>query len=391
MLRATEPPCDDETLLGRLVAFDSTSHRSNLDIADFICDYVARPGVEILRCPSPDGSKVNLVLSAGPQDGSRQGLVLSGHMDVVPPGEEAWRSNPFTLAVHEDSYVGRGVCDMKGFLALAINRFAELDLKRLRHPLVLVLTYDEEVGTLGARHLAETWTAARPLPSAAIIGEPTSLGVVRMHKGHLRLRLGFTGIPAHSGMPHLGRNAIEPAGAAIVALTALRRELEAELSPYSRYFPEVPFVTLNVARVWGGEAINVVPAHCTIELGVRLLPEMSAAAMTDRVRGAVQHAVGDVPFGLELIGESPAMVVAEDAPIHRVLCRELGQQGSQSAPYATDAGWLQRLGLDCVLCGPGSISVAHKPNEFMRVADFARGGELLKAIVHQLCEFGAQP
>jgi acetylornithine deacetylase len=312
-------------------------------------------------------------------------------MDVVPPGDAGWQSDPFSLTVRQDAYVGRGVCDMKGFLALAINRFAERDLTRLRHPLVLVLTYDEEVGTLGARHLAETWSAARPLPKAAIIGEPTSLGVVRMHKGHLRLRLEFTGVPAHSGMPHLGRNAIEPAGAAIVALTELRLELESERSSYSRYFPEVPFVTLNVARVWGGEAINVVPAHCAIELGIRLLPEMSATAMIDRVREIVQSAVGEVPFALELIGESPAMVVAEDAPIHHLLCRQLGQDGTLSAPYATDAGWLQRLGLDCVLCGPGSISVAHKPNEFMRVADFAQGGELLKTVVHQFCESGAQP
>lgn len=387
---ATAPPCDDETLLRRLVAFDSTSYRSNLDIADFICDYVARPGVEITRCASPDGNKVNLVIWAGPQDGAADGLVLSGHMDVVPPGEEGWESDPFALAVRRDAYVGRGVCDMKGFLALAINRFAEVRVDRLRHPLVLVLTYDEEVGTLGARHLAETWSSARPLPKAAIIGEPTSLEVVRMHKGHLRLRVDFTGIPAHSGMPHLGRNAIEPAAAAIVALTALRRELEAERSAYSAYFPEVPFVALNVARVWGGEAINVVPAHCAVELGIRLLPEMPVAAMLDRVRAAVQRELGDVPFALEVIGESPAMVVAEDAPIHRVLCRHLGQERSVSAPFATDAGWLQRLGLDCVLCGPGSISVAHKPNESMPVVDFVRGGELLKTVVHQLCASGAR-
>lgn len=382
---AASASLEDAALLARLVGFDTTSHRSNREIADFICDYLDRPGVRISRHPTADGAKLNLVIATGP-DGGSEGLVLSGHMDVVAAEPEGWDSDPFTLTRRADDWVARGAADMKGFLALAVNRLAAADPRRLRRPLALVLTHDEEVGTLGARRLAEEWS--EPLPTAAIIGEPTSLRVLRMHKGHLRLRLELAGRAAHSGLPHLGVNAVEAAGAAIAALADLRRRLERERPAYGEFFPEVPFVTLNVARVSGGGAINVVPAACTVDLGLRLLPGMSREAMIDRVRDAVATAAGAVPCTLTVLGESPPMVVPEDAPIHRLLCAELGQQASYSAPFATDGGWLRRLGLDCVLWGPGSIGVAHRPNESLPVGEFARAGEILSRVVGRVCMAG---
>ena len=220
-------------------------------------------------------------MAAGPEDGDR-GLVLSGHMDVVPAESEGWNSDPFTLTRRDGSYVARGAADMKGFLALAINRLAAADIPRLRYQLVLLFTHDEETGTLGARRLVDEPGTIPPLPRAAIIGEPTSLHILRMHKGHLRLRLSLTGVPAHSGLPHLGVNAVEAAGRAIVGLSELRQALERERPSNAEHFAEVPYVTLNVARVAGGGAINVVPAECVLDLGVRLLPGMSADEMTAR-------------------------------------------------------------------------------------------------------------
>ena len=383
----THAPLADADLLARLVAFDTTSHRSNRELADFICDYLDRPGVRITRHPTADGAKLNLIVAAGPTDGDR-GLVLSGHMDVVPAEPEGWDSDPFTLTRRDGAYVARGAADMKGFLALAINRLAAAEISRLRHQLVLLFTHDEEAGTLGARRLVDEPAGVPPLPRAAIIGEPTGLRILRMHKGHLRLRLRFTGVPAHSGLPHLGVNAVEAAGAAIVALAALRRALERERPPHAEHFPEVPYVTLNVARVAGGGATNVVPADCVLDLGLRLLPGMSADEMRGRVQTTVQAAVSRVPFELTVLGESPPMIVAEDAPVYRLLATELGQRESASAPFATDGGWLGRLGLDCVLWGPGSIEVAHKPNESLPVAEFARAGDLLTRVVHRACVEG---
>jgi acetylornithine deacetylase len=256
---------------------------------------------------------------------------------------------------------------------------------RLRHPLVLLFTYDEEVGTLGARRFIESWPTPETLPREAIIGEPTSLRVVRLHKGMLRLRLSFEGRAAHSGYPHLGRNAIEPAACAIVALAELRRVLEGERPAHGEHFPEVPFAALNVGTIFGGSAMNVIPDRCVVELGIRLLPDMPAADMTARVRDRVASALPKESFALEQLGESPAMMLGEDAPIHRRLCEAVGQHQSHSVAFATDAGWLQRIGIQCVLFGPGSIEVAHRANEFVPIAELHRAGELLETLLHRSC------
>ncbi len=375
----------DRDLLARLVAFDTTSHLSNLPLVEFLSDYLDRPGVRIQALPTEQGDKANLVVSAGPapQDGS--GLVLSGHTDVVPAAEPDWRSDPFTIIEIGDTLVARGAADMKGFLAVATNRFAATDLPRLESPLVLLFTHDEETGTLGARRFSETWTDPSALPRSVVIGEPTSLQVVRAHKGMLRLRLAFEGKAAHSGYPHLGRSAIEPAAEAIVALAALRREMEAERPPHGEQFPEVPFAALNVGTVTGGSAANVIPAQCVVQLSVRLLPGMAAADVTERVRQTVAGSAGPTAFMLEPVSLSPAMMLGEGADIYRELIDAVGQGESRSVMFATDAGWLQRMGLECVLFGPGSIEVAHKANEFVPTDELRRAGDVLEALIRHRC------
>ena len=187
-------PLTDLELLRRLVAFDSTSRYSNLPIADFICDYLDRPGVHIERQPSADGEKTNVIVVAGPEpDEDRAGLTLSGHMDVVPAEEPEWTGDPFALREQGDRLLGRGSADMKGFVALAINTVARARLPHLRSPLALILTFDEELGTLGARYFRENWSPERPLPRSTIVGEPTSLQAVRLHKGHASARLEVRG------------------------------------------------------------------------------------------------------------------------------------------------------------------------------------------------------
>jgi acetylornithine deacetylase len=379
------PLLTDAALLERLVAFDTTSRLSNLPLADFVSDYLDRPAVRVEKMGSQDGAKANLIIRAGSEQEDGEGLTLSGHMDVVPADEPEWRSAPFTLTRAGETYVGRGAADMKGFLALAINRLARLDQARLRHPLALLLTYDEEVGTLGARHFAERRGEAPALPRDVIIGEPTSLRVVRLHKGMIRLQLAFHGRAAHSGYPHLGRNAIEPAARAIGALAALRLEMEAERPAHGEHFPEVPYAALNVGLVSGGSAVNVIPDRCTVQIGIRLLPEMKAEEMTERVRAAVAKALPGEPFELTSLGESPAMMLDERAALHRELCGMVGQQGTESVAFATDAGWLQTVGLRCAVFGPGSIEVAHRPNEFLPIAEFERAGELLDDIIRRRC------
>jgi acetylornithine deacetylase len=308
-------------------------------------------------------------------------------MDVVPADDtDRWQSDPFALADRGDRLVGRGACDMKGFLALAANLAAEAAPERLRHPLVLLFTYDEEVGCLGAEHLVRSWEGGdggrEPLPRAAVIGEPTGLRVVRHHKGHLKLRLTYSGVSAHSAYPHLGRSAIEAAAEGVRALAALRRELEAERVPASELFPDSPYAGLNVGTIRGGSAVNVVPDRCALEVGIRLLPGMAAEAMVERVRTATGRDDGP---RLEVLSTSPPLSAPAGSEVIRALLEAVGQDAPEAVSYATDAGWLSRLGLDCAVFGPGSIEVAHKPDEWLPKAELARAREVLSGLIARFC------
>jgi acetylornithine deacetylase len=380
----------DRELLERLVAFDSVSRNSNRPIADFVCEYLDHPNVDIRCLESDDGDKVNVLVGTkgraqvnGKKEGDVPGLVLSGHLDVVPADEPDWESDPFEVTERDGMLFGRGTADMKGFVALAINTFRKVAERRPDAPLMLLLTRDEELGTIGAQHWAETWTGAR-LPTDVLVGEPTRLQVVTMHKGFVQLEINFHGVSAHSGYPHLGRSAIEPAGVAVRALTELRKALDAERPAYSEHFPEVPFAALNIGMINGGSATNVVPDHCSIAVGIRLLPTMTGSVMMDRVRAALETALGDVPFTLEVVSDSPPMWLDGETALSAQLLRALQQDQPATVSYATDAGWFQTVGHRCVIFGPGSIEVAHKPNEFLPIDEFERARDILDTIIQPI-------
>jgi len=378
-------PLHNTEILRRLVGFDSVSRNSNLPIADFISETVDFPGIRIQRQRSPDGTKTNLIVEAGPpvDPATRDGLVLSGHMDVVPAEEPEWRSDPFELVERDNRFVGRGSADMKGFLALAMHRLRATDPARLRKPLVLLFTYDEELGCIGAHHFAEHWPHPETLPRRIVIGEPTSLRAVRTHKGHLKLKLVVLGTTAHSGYPHLGHNAIEPMARAVSALSALREKLQSERAPSSVNFPEVPFVALNVGMINGGVAVNVVPDRCEVDIGLRVLPGMSSDALIDRVRESLTAVLAGERWELERSGESPPFLIDADRPVYRDITRLLAQKDEASIAFATDAGWLQTVGFDCVICGPGDIAFAHKPNESLSIEEFHAADRFLEELVHR--------
>jgi acetylornithine deacetylase len=375
----------DRDLLARLVAFDTTSSNSNRAMAEFVKEYADRPSIRVREQESPCGEKLNLLLETGPEADDRSGLTLSGHMDVVPAVEPGWESDPFTLTERDGNLYGRGSADMKGFDALALNALVAASERELKHPLALLLTYDEEVGTIGARHFAENSEDAKRLPGSCIVGEPTSLRVVRMHKGHQKVKVVVRGKSAHSGYPHLGENAIEAAARIVASLRGLRHRLEQEGGALAGHFPDAPFVSLAVTMIEGGTAINIIPDECVMRVGFRLLPRMSRDEVFQRVVAACNHAAGDDPVEVTDTGESPPMFLDEDARIYRALCELVGQTETVSASYATDGGWLARAGMQCAVWGPGSIEVAHKPNEFMPVLEYGRGRELLECAVREFC------
>ncbi len=380
----------DNELLARLVGFDSVSDRPGRPIAEYVSDYLARPRIAVEHQENPDGTKWNVIARVGPEaTAERSGLVLSGHLDVVPADEPDWCSDPFRLEERDGRLYGRGACDMKASLAIAMNLAADAAETDLRHPLVLLFSYDEELGSLGAQHLCATWDRAVSLPRRAVIGEPTSLRAVRMHKGHLKLRITVRGRSAHSGSPHLGRNAIERAMGVVAALRSLRREFESERVVTSAFFAAVPFPVLNIARIRGGTAVNVVPDLCTIDVGVRLLPGQESGPFVERITTEVMAAAGpdaDQPACVEVVNDNPPMLLDETADIYGSFRTLLDQRDSLGVSFASDAGVLQRdLDMECVLFGPGSIEVAHRPNEYVPVDEIARARDTLAAVVKLHC------
>lgn len=377
------PRPDSEAILRRLIAFDTTSSESNVPLVDYLSELLARPGVEIRRYG--DGAKQNLLVRVGPPSEARSGLVLCGHTDTVPASETAWSVDPFALTDGGDRWLGRGACDMKGFLALAVERVLASEPDRLAAPLVLLFTYDEEVGSLGARDLCEALEDPAELPRATVVGEPTQLRAVRAHKGHLRAAVVFEGRRAHSGYPHRGANAIEAAGRGITALSELARELAAERPGGGELFPEVPYEALNLGRVEGGGAVNVVPAHCRLEIGIRLLPGSDPERLLARAREALERLELETPWRLEPGRVSPPLESAAESTLYRELAARLEQTDDAAVSFSSDAGTLSALGLDCVLFGPGSIEVAHEPDEFVPKDQLAEAGRILDHLIDRFC------
>lgn len=385
----------DRDLLARLIAFDSVSSRSNAGIADFLSAYLGEAGCRVERMPYERAGieRVNLLaacgpeLAGGPQAGA--GLILSGHLDVVPAEELDWSSPPFELRERDERFFGRGTADMKAWVAQAANLVASLASEKLARPVVLLLTADEEIGSVGAQYFVRHWreSGGGVLPDQAIVGEPTGLRVVRMHKGHLKARVTARGKPAHSGYPHLGINAIELAGHALEKLSWLASELRGEQAAAGEFFPECPFPVLNVGRIHGGSAVNVVPERCEIEFGLRLLPGQDNAEMVARVQAELAQlppAIRD-RLMLDVLNDNPPMQCDASAPICAALCELIESRQTVGVSFASDAGWLSTLGVQCVLFGPGSIEDAHRANESIDIAEWMRGGELLKKIVRRLC------
>lgn len=369
----------------RLVAFDSTSARGNRAIADDVASLLDGAGITVERFATEDGERVTLLGRLGPEpDESGAGLVLCGHLDCVPATEPEWTSDPFTLTERGDTLVARGSCDMKGFDAIAIGAMLDRAASPPDAPLWILLTDDEEVGSLGAKRLVETWPAGRPWPKSVLIGEPTSMRAIRLHKGHLKLRVTTRGRAAHSGSPHLGANAIAPMIPIAAALESLRAELVEERVESSPSFSKVPFVALNIARIDGGVAANVIPETCTLDVGVRPLPGQDVGALQERLEATIRGAaVGDVE--IVTTGDNPPLATSAEAPLVQAL-----DGTDDGASFSSDGGWLARgFDLDCVLCGPGSIEVAHRPNEFVPIAELEASESMVGSLIDRFCGGGA--
>ena len=371
-------------LLARLVSFPTISNRPLTELAALLAQRAEDAGTRVERFETEAG-KCNVIASAGPR--GTDGLVLSGHMDVVPVEGQDWSTDPFKLTESGGRLYGRGACDMKGFLAAVTDALPAIPLARLRRELVLIWTHDEEVGCLGSAALAGQ-LAGRPLPSLAWIGEPTSMQICRLHPGHCTVDIICSGWPAHSSRPTLGLNAIEMAGEVIARLKVLARALATERSDLPGLI--TPWTVMNTGCIHGGSAINIVPDRCVLRVGFRPLPGISAQALLDRVRAELApideryRAEGGAVL-VEKSQDTPGLLTEAGTELEALLRSDAATPIVGGVPFATDGGNLAKLGTHALIFGPGSIDVAHRPDEFVPISALQATRTSVERIVRARC------
>jgi len=362
-------------ILETLIGFDTVSAKSNLALIDWVRAYLQRHGIASTLVPNAEGTKANLYATLGPNRAG--GVVLSGHSDVVPVAGQAWSSDPFAVVERQGLLYGRGTSDMKGFIACALAAVPDFLAAGLKTPIHLAFSYDEEVGCIGVPHLLERLARDLPKPRAAIIGEPTMMQVVTGHKGLAAWRTIFTGTEAHSSRIEEAVSAIFAASQFIEFLKGVAAELRAgEKDPAF----EPPFTTISVGKIEGGQAMNIVPGRCAIDWEFRALPTTDAKALGARI-----HRFVDDELRPQLRAKNPAADVEliqlaggpglapEPNSIAEALARKLtGANRSGTVAYGTEAGHFQRTGISAVVCGPGDIEQAHKPDEFVALDQLAQ-------------------
>ncbi len=365
----TQAPSSIE-MLQRLVAFDTTSRNSNLDLIRHIQGYLDEFGVRSTLVPNAEGTKANLFATIGPE--AEGGIVLSGHTDVVPVDGQPWETDPWTLtAKSDDNLYGRGTCDMKGFIATALSHVPSFQRAQLKVPLHLAFSYDEEIGCLGAPALAEKLVGAVPRPRAVIVGEPTMMGVVNAQNFGGGITATFTGFEAHSSMTHLGVSAIHFAGDFIHWLN----ELQAELAQRKRTdIDTVPgHTTINVGIIAGGTAGNILARECTLNWGYRTLPgddpwevqRRAEAYIAELLLPKMKAKHPDANITLKRRSFVPGLLPQENEEAAKLALEWTGGNRTYAVPYGTEAGIFRGHGIPTVICGPGDIAQAHQPNEFV--------------------------
>ena len=374
--------------LSRLIAFDTTSRHSNLALIHDCADYLESLGLKPWLSHNADQSKANLFATIAAADGNTEGgLILSGHTDVVPTDGQAWQSDPYRADIREGRLYGRGSADMKGFIAAVLAAAPAMVQAGLKRPLHIALSYDEEIGCLGAPVMIAELQKRGLTPEHCIVGEPTSMRMVVAHKGIHTFRCAVHGKAAHSSLTPQGVNAIEYAAKLIVFINELAGRLKARYDTDPDY--DVPFSTLSVNTIAGGIAGNIVPQLCEFEFDYRNLPHMSPADITAPIEAHIREVLQpqmqavDAACRIDMRhGENvPAMPEAEAALLHDLITQLVEDSSRLKVAYATEGGQFQQAGIATVICGPGNIEQAHKADEFVELAQLARCDAFLHKLI----------
>lgn len=360
-------------ILRRLIAFDTTSALSNLELIKYVRGLLTDRGITCEIVQSDDGRKANLFASVGPT--GIPGIILSGHTDVVPVEGQQWSSPPFVATIRDDKVYGRGSCDMKGFVACAITLMLRAAGEQLARPLHLALSYDEEIGCIGVRRLLDHLHASALRPLLCIVGEPTQMQVALGHKGKTTLRAHCHGHEGHSSLaPHFP-NAIHLAADFVGLLRATQSQLVESGAHDSAY--DVPYTTVHVGKINGGTALNIVPNSCTVDFEIRNLPDDDARCIVEKLREEAEAVARSLSqqaktarIEVEQVNDYPGLDTSPTIEAISFIGKLLPASDSHGkVAFGTEGGlFAQRLDVPVIVCGPGSIEQAHKPDEYISLA-----------------------
>ncbi|WP_322964202.1 acetylornithine deacetylase [Sphingomonas fuzhouensis] len=379
---------DATAILSDLIAIDTTSRESNLDLIAYVERHLAGIGVTGRRVLNADGSKANLYATVGPMVPG--GVVLSGHSDVVPVDGQPWTSDPWRLTRRGDRLLGRGTCDMKGFLALSLALAPHVARGTMTRPLHLAISYDEEVGCLGAPSMIAEIARDLPSPAAVVVGEPTEMVVVSGHKGIATWNVTVTGHEAHSSLIHLGASANMVAVRLMQQLADLADRLAGEGDPHGPFCPH--HATLTIGQMNGGTAVNILARECRFAFDLRTLPGQEPEtllapffAACDEADAALRARFPEAGVRVERRSRTPSFAPEADGAAEQLARRWAGDNGpARAVPYAAEAGQFQGAGFSTVICGPGSIAQAHQPDEYIEVQQMERGAAFMLRLADDL-------
>ncbi len=362
---------DTKALLRELIAFPTVSSDSNLAMIAFLADRLEAAGARVDIYGDATGTKANLFATLGPEvDG---GILLSGHSDVVPVADQDWSTDPFEMVERDGKLYGRGSCDMKGFIAAAVAMAPFYAERAKDRPIHFAFTHDEEVGCLGARALVQALRGRDVRPGVAIIGEPTEMRIIEGHKGCYEYTTHFTGLEGHGSAPDRGVNAVEYAVRYVARLLELKGKLAARAPQDSPFDP--PWTTLNTGALVGGVAHNVIPGKARVDWEMRPVQHSDADFVKDELRHyctqillpAMRAVSPGADIVTETIGEVDGLIPAAENEARDIVMELTGTNGADTVPFGTEAGIFQTLGMSVVVCGPGSIEQAHKPDEYVAI------------------------
>jgi acetylornithine deacetylase len=371
-------------LTKRLIAFDTVSRNSNLELIVFVSELLSNAGARLRLTHDDQGRKANLFATLGPErDG---GYVLSGHTDVVPIDGQDWSSDPFKAEIRGDKLYGRGACDMKGFIGTALALLPEFKAADLKRPVHFAFSFDEEVGCVGVRRLLDDLKTAGIRPALAIIGEPTSMRVVGAHKAGAVIETVAKGREGHSSAPGRGASAVMMAGEFIASLSSLGEELKHDRDE----FFEPPYTPVQANVMSGGTAVNVLAREARVVWEYRALPDRDETAIFDRAKAHMasilpRYRTGapEADFATHVHAAYPGLVRDVDSPAVRLACALSGSNDVHAVSYGTEAGLFQQAGIPAVVCGPGSIDQAHKADEFVEIGQLEACAAFLRRVAQR--------